>query len=47
MEKLMKFVSVEDDSYGFLRKVFWVVNVVQVAILVFVVVCVDLSDPGV
>jgi hypothetical protein len=49
MEKLVKLLFVKDDSYWFLHlhEVFWVVNVVQVAILVFLVVSVNLLDPGV
>ena len=37
----MKLVFVEDDSYRFLCKVFGVVNIVQVAVLVLVVICVN------
>ena len=47
MEELVKLVFVEDDSYRFLCKIFRVVNVVQVAVLVFVVICVDFSDSSV
>jgi len=45
VEKLVKLVFVEHYSDRFLRGIFWVVDVVQVPVLVTVVIGVDLSDP--
>jgi len=48
VEKLVELVFVEHYSDRFLCDIFWVVDVVQVPILVVVVVVgVDLLDPGV
>ena len=45
MEKLIELVFVEHYSDRVLRGVFWVIDVIQVPVLVVAIVCVDLSDP--
>jgi hypothetical protein len=45
MVELMKLFFVIDHSYWGLARVFGVVDIIEVAILVLCVVCVDLSDP--
>jgi hypothetical protein len=45
MEELIELVFVEYYSNRVLRGVFWVIDVIQVSVLVIVIVCVDLSDP--